>query len=132
MKVLLINCEEAIRLTVCTVLKMNGYDASGALTGQDGLSMAREQQPDWAILITNNILDMPADEVVLRLIEIVPGVKFLFFAGRPQPDFLEVLLQHRLTAELKPLPFGLEEMFQWLGGESALRKFENYPTQAKA
>lgn len=124
MKVLIINCEEAIRYIVCAILRTNGYEADGALTGQDGLRMAREQQPDWALLITNNILDMPAHEVVLRLVDIVPCVKFLFFAGRAQPEFLDELLQHNLAADFKPLPFDSRDLLRWLEGESALQKLK--------
>lgn len=122
MKVLIVNCERGITNALCIILRTKGYDADGALTGQEALAIAREQQPDWALLTTNNIPDIPADEVVLQLIEIVPRMKFLFFSGSARTDFVDGLLQRGLAAEVKPLPFHPLDLMDWLRGESALRK----------
>ena len=132
MKVLIINggirAAECVKL-MCTVLQMEGYQADGAISGQAGLALAREQQPDWAILVTNHIHDMPAHDVVLQLIEIVPELKFVFLSGAQHPRLVGNLLRHGLAAELRPFPFDVRNLLRCFHGESALQKLEDLYTE---
>ncbi|OQA55661.1 MAG: Polar-differentiation response regulator DivK [Candidatus Omnitrophica bacterium ADurb.Bin277] len=67
-KILVIDDEPHILITVSNRLRANGYEVVTALSGRQGLESAKELQPDL-ILLDCIMPEMPGEEVLHRLKE---------------------------------------------------------------
>jgi DNA-binding NtrC family response regulator len=109
-RVLLIDDEEYVRMTLTQALEDDGHDVLVAINGQDGLNRYKAEMPD---LVVTDVL-MPEKEgieTILELRKIDPNAKIIVISGGGRInnlDFLEVARKFGATAALKK-PFPIDE-----------------------
>ena len=109
-RVLIIDDEEYVRMTLSQALEDEGHTVSVAVNGQEGLDRYNAETPD---LVITDVL-MPGKEgieTILELRKIDPKVRILVMSGGGRinnVDFLEVARTFGATAALKK-PFPIDE-----------------------
>lgn len=68
MKILLVDDDEALSMIFGTALKKDGFSVLSAVTGKNGLEMAKAEQPDF-ILLDQILPDMKGNDVLISLKE---------------------------------------------------------------
>jgi DNA-binding response OmpR family regulator len=111
-RILVIEDDPAVRLTICENLRESGYDIIEAADGEEGLSMIAATE-NLALVITDII--MPHKEGIETIIAIkkqYPGIKLLAISGGGRTksmDFLEVA--QKLGADIiMPKPLDIDEL----------------------
>jgi DNA-binding NtrC family response regulator len=106
-RVLLIDDEEYVRMTLTQALEDDGHEVIVAINGHDGLNRYIREKPD---LVVTDVL-MPEKEgieTVLELRKLDPKAKIIVISGGGRInnlDFLEVARKFGASAALrKPLP----------------------------
>lgn len=115
-RVLVIDDEEYVRMTLAQALEDDGHSVLLAVNGQEGLNCYKAESPD---LVITDIL-MPGKEgieTILELRKLNPNAKILVMSGGGRinnVDFLEVARKFGATAALKK-PFGIDEFCRVVG-----------------
>src|SRR6185295_10712868 len=109
-RVLLIDDEEYVRMTLTQALEDDGHEVIVAINGQDGINRYKAEKPD---LVVTDVL-MPEKEgieTVLELRRIDPQAKIIVISGGGRInnlDFLDVARKFGAAAALKK-PFPIDE-----------------------
>lgn len=110
-RILVVDDEPLIVETMCAILKGKGYSTIGVNSGLEAIAKARDFQPDL-LLIDVLMPGLSGFEAGLRVKELCPGCRLLFFSGysaTPEMTVLsEKLRRSGYSFELltKPLPSG--------------------------
>lgn len=110
-KVLVIDDEDMVRLTLCQMLEVAGYVVTEASDGRKGVAM---QAADPADIVLTDIL-MPGQEgieTIIQLRQLTPGVKVIAISGGARVnnvDLLEVARTMGADAVLAK-PFTMREL----------------------
>ncbi|HEY0837615.1 MAG TPA: response regulator [Azospirillum sp.] len=123
-KVLVIDDEDIVRLTLCQMLEAAGYEVTEASDGRKGVAM---QAGDPADIVLTDIL-MPGQEgieTIVQLRQLTPGVKVIAISGGARVnnvDLLEVARAMGADAVLAK-PFTMRELIgaldDCIGGQPA-------------
>src|SRR5216684_229573 len=111
MKILVIDDDHLVRLTLSRILSHNGYDVVTATDGKRGMSVLREEHPD--VVITDLI--MPEQEGFQTIVMIrrdYPDVKIIAISGGlRQGDHEGLSMAASLGAdEIIAKPFELKDL----------------------
>ena len=109
-RVLIIDDEDYVRMTLSQALEDEGHTVLLASNGLDGLSLYAEGKPD--LVITDVLMpDKEGLETIIELRKIEPDVKVIVISGGGRVnnlDFLEMAKKFGATATLKK-PFPIDE-----------------------
>ena len=109
-RVLLIDDEEFVRMTLGQALEDDGHDVIIAVNGQDGLKRYKAENPD--LVITDVLMpEKEGIETILELRKLDPEAKILVISGGVRVnnvDFLEIARKLGATAAMKK-PFPIDE-----------------------
>ena len=109
-RVLLIDDEEYVRMTLGQALEDEGHAVLMATNGREGLEVFAAERPD--LVITDLLMpDKEGIETIRELRRIVPDVKIVVISGGGRVnnvDFLEVARKFGAAAALRK-PFPLDE-----------------------
>jgi CheY-like chemotaxis protein len=95
-KILVVDDEEFIALTLKDIFEGMGYTADHALSGHEALAKAKSFCPD---LLLSDVM-MPGlngFEAALQIKEFCPGCRLVFFSGYAGSDFLAQQFQSEFT-----------------------------------
>ncbi|HYH20022.1 MAG TPA: response regulator [Azospirillum sp.] len=110
-KVLVIDDEDMVRLTLCQMLEVAGYEVTEASDGRKGVAMQAAHPAD---IVLTDIL-MPGQEgieTIIQLRQLTPGVKVIAISGGARVnnvDLLEVARTMGADAVLAK-PFTMREL----------------------
>lgn len=80
-RVLVVDDERLITDTVCAILNDNGFDATGAYSGNEAITAARTQRPD--IILSDVLMPrMSGVELGIQLRREFPEIKVFLFSGQ--------------------------------------------------
>ncbi len=116
-RILLIDDEEQIRLTIGALLRIAGYDVVAAVDGQEGLELFRRQPFD--LVITDVLMPrMDGAETIAALRRLRPGLKVIAtYGGGRISGTNPVATAQRLGADrLLAKPFSAQEMNAAIAG----------------
>ena len=109
-RVLLIDDEEYVRMTLTQALEDDGHEVLVAINGQDGVNRYKTERPD--LVITDVLMpEKEGIETVLELRKLDPDAKIIVISGGGRInnlDFLEVARKFGASAALKK-PFPIDE-----------------------
>jgi DNA-binding NtrC family response regulator len=109
-RVLIIDDEDYVRMTLSQALEDEGHTVLLASNGLDGLSVYAEGKPD--LVITDVLMpDKEGLETIIELRKIEPDVKVIVISGGGRVnniDFLDMAKKFGATATLKK-PFAIDE-----------------------
>ena len=111
-RILLIDDEEQIRLTIGALLRIAGYDVVVAVDGREGLDLFQRQPFD--LVITDVLMPrMDGAETIAALRRLKPGLKVIAtYGGGRIAGTTPVATAQRLEADrLLPKPFTVEEIY---------------------
>lgn len=114
--------DEAPLLTLLTrYLRKLGYQVESASTGAEALEQAQKSHPH-AIVLDLGLPDMAGEEVMRRLLELMPGCRILVSSGTPFSNEILPAAQRRQVDFLqKPyLPKSLLDSLEALLGRQAV------------
>ena len=79
---LVVEDEPAVREVACTVLRSLGYDVLSAVSGQDGLRVARDNQSKISLVFTDVIMPQMGGKMMAEWLKAsYPTIKVLFTSG---------------------------------------------------
>ena len=109
-RVLLIDDEEYVRMTLSQALEDDGHEVLVAINGQEGLKRYKAERPD--LVITDVLMpEKEGIETILDLRKLDPNAKILVISGGARinnVDFLDVARKFGAKAALKK-PFPIDE-----------------------
>jgi CheY-like chemotaxis protein len=79
-KILVVDDQSAIALTLAAIFKSEGYETAVAYSGEEAIQVARCYEPDF-ILSDVTMDGMSGIEAVIRILGFQPRCKVLFFSG---------------------------------------------------
>ena len=111
-KILVVDDEQSITVTLALILKQAGFQVSTANDGLSGLEAVRSVRPD---LLLSDVVMSGMDGVKLAMLtrEIVPSCIVLLFSGTAATqDLLGEARMHGYDFELLPKPIRPEQLLQ--------------------
>jgi CheY-like chemotaxis protein len=79
-KILVVDDQPAIALTLATILESQGYETAVAHSGEEAIQVAYSYEPDF-ILSDVTMDGISGIEAVIRILGLQPRCKVLFFSG---------------------------------------------------
>jgi CheY-like chemotaxis protein len=79
-KILVVDDQPAIALTLATILESHGYETAVAHSGEEAIQVAHSYEPDF-ILSDVTMDGISGIEAVMRILGFQPRCKVLFFSG---------------------------------------------------
>jgi hypothetical protein len=118
--VLVVEDEEALREVTKRILIRNGYRVLTATSGEEAIEIARSNQGDIHLLVTDVVMPrMLGKEVAEQVHQIIPGIKVLFMSGYARPALAsQGRLESNVTLLEKPFsePELIDKVTQVLDG----------------
>ena len=107
--VLLVEDEDAVRSFAVRALEMRGYTVLEAASGEEALELF-EDDPDGVDLIVSDVImpSMTGPEMMRKVRELRPDVKFIFISGYAEDAFREEMFDGENFRFLAK-PFSLKE-----------------------
>jgi len=105
-KILVVDDEGGLRLTLAAILGVHGYQTATACSGEEAVQMACSFQPDCVV---SDVMmgAMNGIEAAIEILGVLPQCKVLFVSGNaPCRDLLEGAITKGFNFEvlLKPVP----------------------------
>ena len=120
MKILVVDDDLRIVKTTCDILKIKGYEASAAHSGEEGVEMVRSDRPD-CVLMDIKMPGISGVEAMKRMLEIAPGLPIVLVSAYAAEALMTEAKRSGAYAVLsKPLNFPMILAFL-----SLLRKEES-------
>jgi two-component system response regulator HydG len=120
MKILVVDDDRRIVKTTCDILKIKGYDAIAAYSGEEGVEKVRTDQPD-CVLMDIKMSGINGVEALKRMAQIAPALPVVLVSAYATNEIMEEAKQAGAYAVLsKPLNFQMVLSFL-----SLLRKEES-------
>lgn len=120
MKILVVDDDLRIVKTTCDILKMKGYEASAAHSGEEGVAMVRSDRPD-CVLMDIKMTGINGVEAMKQMQGIVPGLPVVLVSAYATDELMAEAKHSGAYAVLsKPLNFQMILAFL-----SLLRKEES-------
>jgi len=112
--ILLVEDDEALRVSISTYLDLHGYNVFEASNGAEALSVANQQAESIQVLITDMILPkIRGEEVAQEVAKIFPQVVTLYMSGYTDRELIEFDPENLTTGFLQK-PFALQTLLQKL------------------
>ncbi|MGC2635728.1 MAG: response regulator [Acidobacteriaceae bacterium] len=115
-RVLVVDDERLIAVTVASILNANGFEAVEAFSGQEALEKARALQPD--IVLTDVLMPhMTGVELGMRLQAELPQARILMFSGQAATsELMRKAHDDGYDFELFPKPIHPDDLLAKLRG----------------
>ncbi|OGA96044.1 MAG: response regulator receiver protein [Burkholderiales bacterium RIFCSPHIGHO2_12_FULL_61_11] len=105
MKILVVDDDRRIVKTTCDILKIKGYEATAAYSGEEGVEKVRSDPPD-CVLMDIKMTGISGVEALKRMKEIVPALPIVLVTAYATDDLMEEAKRAGAYAVLsKPLNF---------------------------
>ena len=86
-RVLIVDDEKLIRITLAHVFAGRGYDARGAESAEEALQLVDEWAPNLAVLDVN-LPKMDGVELAIRIKALFPECRIVLISGAPETEFV--------------------------------------------
>lgn len=115
-RVLVVDDEPVIADTLAMILNQSGFDACAVYSGEGAVEMAGRFQPE--MLISDVIMsDLNGIEAALRIRQLLPAIKILFFSGQAATaDLLEKARSQGYEFEILTKPVHPQDLINKLRG----------------
>ncbi len=117
-RVLVVDDEYLITDTLCAILNRNGFEATGAYTGEEAMEAASTLMP---MMVLSDVLmpKMSGVELGIRLRQKFPSVRVILLSGQTATSEMIYEAQARgFTFELFPKPIHPDDLIARLRGET--------------
>lgn len=116
-RILVIDDDQNLLSDLIEILGYEGYDALGANSGQEGLTLAREQIPDLIVCdITMPDLDGFGVITALRQEEQTTNIPVIFLSARNEQSFVQSGLRLGAIAYV-PKPYNVKDLLATIRDE---------------
>jgi DNA-binding response OmpR family regulator len=113
-KVLIADDEPIIAKTLALILKVNGFDAAFALSGEAAVQAARASCPD-AVVLDVYMRGISGIETASRIRTLNPGCKTVLISGaEPDPELLAEIASLGVDVDVLIKPFEPTELLETL------------------
>ena len=115
LRILLVDDDELIRLSVAPLLEALGHQAMTAETGQEALQRLQAGLAVDLVILDMNMPGLSGAQTLARLLELRPGQKVIMATGYSDEAITPLLRDHPSVTSLRK-PFSMEELRDKLGG----------------
>ena len=109
-RVLLVEDEEAVRSFATKALELRGYSVIAAASGEEALEAVREAPKSIDLIVSDVVMpEMTGPEMMRKVREISPDVRFIFISGYAEDAFRDEMMEGE-TFEFLAKPFSLKDL----------------------
>ena len=114
-KILIVDDQPAIALTLATILEGQAYETAVARSGEEAIQVAYSYEPDF--ILSDVMMDgISGIEAVIRILKFQPHCKVLFFSGHaPCQDLLGEARAQGFNFEILAKPVAPKELLERIG-----------------
>lgn len=82
MRILIVDDEETVRINLVSFFEDEGYEVLTARSGEESIEVLQTGKPDICI-VDMRLPGMDGNTLILKMHELLPGLKFLIHTGSP-------------------------------------------------